>query len=97
MTENLPREMATDIFSTHDLGRMLAERQRVAPGIYEVIVQYKFGPCLLDEGKDKHTAMGIGFGGLGLRKSPKENPMTIVVSDKPTKRTPVARKVPKQS
>lgn len=94
VNEGLPLMMATPIISLHDLGRIIAEQSGIAPGIYEVVAEYKVGPCRLGRGEDARAAMGVSFGGLGLRATEEENPMTIVVGEttKTVKRASASRK-----
>lgn len=75
----LPEDMATPVVSLKDLGQMIAQRHAVGPGLYELVVQYRFGLGRLAEEDGPVGAMAITFGGLGLRPAEKASAMTIEV------------------
>src|SRR5690606_315815 len=79
LNDELPPDMATTVISLHELGHLVAKNEGLPPGLYELVVGYKFGPSRLIEGERKYSAMAITFGGLGLRKAKEANPMTIEV------------------
>lgn len=98
-----PLDMATPIITLHELGVLIASRQTLAPGHYEMVVQYKFGPGRLSDAEGQFSAMAISFGGMGLRLVDKHSPMTIEVKARakkaaaaPVKRA-AARKIPRPS
>lgn len=75
-----PADMATPVISLKDLGQLIAREHSLAPGLYELVVQFKFGPGRLAEGGGAVSAMAITFGGMGLRPAEKESAMTIEVA-----------------
>lgn len=92
MPEGLPHGLTTPVIGLHALGSLVASHLKVEPGIYEVVVEYRIGPCRLESDEIKSAAMGVAFGGLGLAARDEENPMTIVVGETPQKRVVSNRK-----
>lgn len=79
--EGLPEDMATPMYSIQDLGLLMAKESGLAPGKYEVVVQFKLAPIQM---KDEQSgspvpAMGVGFGAFGLRPSTSGSAMSIEV------------------
>lgn len=77
--DDLPADMATAVLSLHELGHLLAAQEKLEPGLYELVVGYKFGPGRIMEGGQSFSALAVAFGGLGLRPTDDPHPMTIEV------------------
>ena len=77
------------MYSVQELGLLVAKELGLAPGKYEVVVQFKLAPInLREEQTDSPVpAMGVGFGAFGLRPSTSDSTMSIEVpkSKKPKK------------
>lgn len=86
---SLPDGMVTSIFTLRELGMMMAEHADIAPGKYDVVIEYKFGAVNMQpEPNVTHPAMAIGFGGLGLRQAKSDGILTIDYTGKAKKRSP---------
>jgi hypothetical protein len=79
--DGLPENMATPMYSVQDLGLLMARELGLAPGRYEVVVQFKLGPIQMkeDQADSPVPAMGVGFGAFGLRPSTSDSNMSIEV------------------
>lgn len=65
-----PADMVTPIMSLYDVGALLVEKFKPADGVYDVVVEYKFGPSNLRLSQAEVIgAMAVSFGGVGLRRA----------------------------
>lgn len=96
----LPDKMASSIVDIREIGGMIAVKEGLPPGCYELVIEYKFGSGRLNEPTGPVGAMAITFGGLGLRHADKPSPMTIEFDGKTARRSEVeaapAKKVAKK-
>lgn len=76
-----PSNLVVDILSLKDLGEMIARDRKIAPGSYDLVIEYKMGASPLgNPNENAIPAIGVALGGLGLRKSDKPGPLTINVT-----------------
>ena len=91
--DSLPENMVTPIVSLRELGQAIAAQHLLPAGIYDLVIEYKFGPGRLVDGQEQMSAMAITFGGLGLRRVEERGPLTIVVGDgAPGKKKPTRKR-----
>lgn len=76
----LPANIVVPIVGIKELGEILANVKGLSDGAYDVVIEYKIGSGQMP-GEDGQNipAMAFTFGGLGLRASEKQGPMTINV------------------
>lgn len=73
----LPPGMATEIIKLKEIGLLIAEKDKLDAGMYDIVVEYKMGGSQLSIEDVPIPAMAVTFSGIGLRKSSAEGPLTI--------------------
>lgn len=76
-----PPNMVTPIASLKDIGVLLAAKHALAPGFYDLVLEYRFGGGSINlESGVTEPAMAITLNGVGLRHVEKAGPMSIEVT-----------------
>lgn len=85
----LPDDMATSIFSLKQIGALVAEASNLDSGKYDLVVEFKLGSIGMKAEETGPTipAMGVGIGGIGLKKSSKDTPVTFEYEKKTKSRS----------
>ena len=81
--------MATSIFSLKQIGALVAEASNLDSGKYDLVVEFKLGSIGMKAEETGPTipAMGVGIGGIGLKKSSKDTPVTFEYEKKTKSRS----------
>ncbi|EKT4102126.1 hypothetical protein [Stenotrophomonas maltophilia] len=85
----LPDDMVTPIFSLKQIGALVAEASDLESGKYDLVIEFKLGSIGMKPEGDGAIipAMGVGFGGIGIRKSSKDSSVTFEYEKKTKSRS----------
>lgn len=85
----LPDDMVTSIFSLKEIGALVAEASDLDSGKYDLVIEFKLGSIGMKPDGDAAIipAMGVGFGGIGIKKSSKDSSVTFEYEKKPKSRS----------
>jgi len=85
----LPDDMTTSILSLTEIGALIAEASNLESGKYDLVVEFKLGSIGMkaEESGPTIPAMGVGIGGIGLKKSSKDTWVTFEYEKKTKSRS----------
>lgn len=74
----MPKDMATEILPLVKVAHILAEHEGLPSGKYAIVVEFKLGNTLIgDSESSSYPGMAVGIGGIGLKKTEIDGPLTF--------------------